>query len=243
MSSVYMCKLKLSILFVIALIYSGKAQQYEIAFMGGGVKYIGDIGKEDYFYPSDIGGALVFKNSINPWMYGRIGFSYLPIQGYDSESQNIGRRLRNISFSGKVMELNLGIEYNFLPRNPFLKGRKYNRFTPYMSSGIVLSNYFGQMSKNGSAGTDFGGVSMGIPMIIGFKYKLAEHFLFAVESGARYTFTDNLDGSFTYYHRLLNKDNIGKHSLSTNMNSNDWYTFTSIGLIYTFGDLRCYFGF
>ncbi len=242
MISIYMCKLKLSILLVFSIFFFGNAQQYEIAFMGGGVKYIGDIGKEDYFYPSDVGGSLLFKSTINQWMHARIGFSYLPIRGDDLESENIGRQMRQVSFSGNLLELSLGIEYNFQPRNPYLRARKYNRLTPYMFSGISVTNYFGKSQKKQNGERDYSGVAVGIPMILGIKYKLSEHFLFSFESGARYTFTDNLDGSYSMY-RKINTENLDKTTPSTNINSNDWYTFTSIGFIYTFGDLRCYFGF
>jgi hypothetical protein len=32
-------------------------------------------------------------------------------------------------------------------------------------------------------------------MIVGFKARLAQNFVIGIEVGARYTFTDNLDGS------------------------------------------------
>jgi hypothetical protein len=43
----------------------------------------------------------------------------------------------------------------------------------------------------------------------------------ALETGARYTLTDNIDGSFN--------QNFG------NINNNDWYVFTGATLTYTFG--------
>ena len=35
----------------------------------------------------------------------------------------------------------------------------------------------------------------GIPMVLGIKAKLTNHFVLAAEIGARYTFTDEIDGS------------------------------------------------
>jgi hypothetical protein len=206
--------------------------------MGGGSKYIGDIGKEDYFLPSDLGGGILFKSTINPWMYMRLGFNYMEISGYDSESSSAGRIMRNYSFNGNIMEFNMGIEYNFLPRNPFKKSTNYDRLTPFMFSGISMINYSGTITNNNNLTDDYSGLSWGIPMVLGIKYKLTDHFLFAFESGARYTFTDNLDGT------SKNSKAYGfNFAGTTNINSNDWYTFTSIGIIYTFGDLSCYFGF
>ena len=238
MRTAYMNKMRLSILLFFSLIFTGVSQQYEIGLMGGGSKYIGDIGKEDYFLPSNLGGSLLFKNTINPWMYMRLGFSYLGISGDDAQSGSAGRRMRNYSFAGKIIEFNMGIEYNFLPRNPFKKTLKYNRLTPYMFSGISMINYNGSITNNTNLTSDYKGLSWGIPMILGIKYKISEHFLFTAESGARYTFTDNLDGT------SKNSKAYGfNFAGTTNINSNDWYTFTSVGIIYTFGDLSCYFGF
>ncbi len=236
-----MFKKALFLLFFAVNILNISAQQYEIGIQVGGTKYIGDIGKEDYFYPSDIGGSLIFKNTINPWMLMRLSFSYFPTSAYDNESYNLGRQTRNWSFTNNIMEVSMGIEYNFIPRNPFLRGRKHNRFTPYMFTGMSLSNYFGKLYQNGNPDNayEFNGIAMGIPMIVGFKYKLSEHWLFSSEIGARYNFSDNLDGSQKY------SEHIDHYTIypTTNRQSNDWYTFTSFGLIYTFGDLRCYFGF
>jgi hypothetical protein len=47
--------------------------------------------------------------------------------------------------------------------------------------------------------------------------------------GARYTLTDNLDGS-----NPLNKIAFG------NIGNNDWYLFTGLTISFTFGDLPCY---
>ncbi len=238
MRTMYMNKIKLSFLLISSIIFSVPAQQYEIGLLGGGSKYIGDIGKEDYFMPSNFGGSLLFKSTINPWMYMRLSFSYLGIRGDDSQSNSIGRRMRNYSFSGNIMEVNMGIEYNFLPRNPFKKTLKYNRFTPYMFSGISMINYSGNITNNTNLTAGYNGLSWGIPMILGIKYKISEHFLLAFESGARYTFTDDLDGT------SKNSKAYGfNFSGTTNIHSNDWYTMSSVGIIYTFGDLSCYFGF
>jgi hypothetical protein len=48
----------------------------------------------------------------------------------------------------------------------------------------------------------------------------------ALETGARYTLTDNIDGSFN--------QKFG------NINNNDWYVFTGATLTYTFGTKPCY---
>ena len=75
--------------------------------------------------------------------------------------------------------------------------------------------------------------SIAIPMIVGVKTNLTTNFVLGLEVGARYTFTDNLDGS--------NPDNDNLKSLRFgDLNNNDWYVFSGITLTYTFGNKPCY---
>lgn len=70
-------------------------------------------------------------------------------------------------------------------------------------------------------------------MIIGLKTRLVQNLIIGVEVGARYTFTDNLDGS--------NPINDNFETLRFgNLNSNDWYVFSGFTLTYTFGKNPCF---
>jgi hypothetical protein len=57
--------------------------------------------------------------------------------------------------------------------------------------------------------------------------------VFGFESGARYAFQDDLDGSNP------TNDNLSNARFG-NLNSNDWYVFTGFTLTYTFGDKPCF---
>jgi len=237
-----MNKLKLSLVFLFLSIGFLHAQKYEFGISAGGTNYIGDVGRQYYFYHNKIGGGLVFKNTINPWMSLRMGGNFLPIYADDAQAENKGRNARGLKVDGRLLEFSFGIEYKFLPKNPYIRHLKSQRITPYMFTGMSFVNYSGNLSKNEGFTHQYSGANIGIPMILGIKMQFAEHLLIAFESGARYNFTDNLDGTNDIYN---NKDILIKGGVipSTNTNSNDWYTFTSVSLIYTFGDLSCYFGF
>jgi hypothetical protein len=72
-----------------------------------------------------------------------------------------------------------------------------------------------------------------IPMIVGIKSNILPSLILGFEVGARYTFTDNLDGS--------NPKNENLQPLQFgNINSKDWYVFTGLTLTYTFGEKPCY---
>lgn len=68
--------------------------------------------------------------------------------------------------------------------------------------------------------------SIAIPMIVGLKANVLPRFILAIETGARYSQSDNMDGSFN--------EKFG------NINNNDWYVFSGLTLTYTFGKSPCY---
>ena len=232
--------IKLCIFINIATIW---AQQNELGMVVGSGNYIGDIGREQYFYPNKTGWGIVFKRTINPWFSARLNLNYFQISAKDSEAESAGRRIRNFSSEADILNFDVGIEYNFIARNPFLQLQSIHKITPYFFTGIGLGSYSGkfyQNISNKSAAYKFNGANLNIPMVLGLKYKVSSHFIIALETGAYYYFTDNLDGTSGFYgneKKILNDGIIP----TTNLHSNDWYTFTSVSFIYTFGDLSCFF--
>ena len=70
-------------------------------------------------------------------------------------------------------------------------------------------------------------------MAIGYKSNFLGNLILGVEVGARYTFSDALDGS------LPDNQNNQQFRFG-NINNNDWYVFSGITLTYTFGENPCY---
>ena len=218
------------------------AQGYEIGLVAGGGNYVGDIGKEDYFSPNKVGGGVVFKRTINQWFSLRFNLNYFQIDTDDAEAESKGRNARGYRSTGNIIHFSAGIEYNFMVRNPFLQLRSIKKLTPYFYTGVGLGNYSGKffMDPKSEKGMDYSGTNLNIPMVLGIKYKASQHFIIAFESGAYYYLSDNLDGTYAVFgdeDRVLKNGGIP----TTNINSNDWYTFSSVSFIYTFGDLSCYF--
>ncbi len=237
-----MTKFKILIFILFFKIASLWAQEYEIGLAVGGGNYVGDIGREYYFYPNKIGGGIVFKRTINQWFSLRFNLNYLQLQAIDTEAESLGRQLRGFESNADILHFSAGIEYNFMARNPFLRLQSIHRFTPYFYTGAGLANYTGAFhyGKQDDKILKYNGAHLNIPMVLGIKYKISQHFIIAIESGAYYYLTDNLDGTNAYFGDE-NKVITDKTSFSTNVNSNDWYTFSSVSFIYTFGDLSCYF--
>ena len=128
---------------------------------------------------------------------------------------------------GKLIVLN---EFNFLE---FDLHSNEKTITPYVFTGINHFIYNEIYILSNESYLDYRNSSFAIPMIIGLKTRLVNNFIIGFEVGARYTFSDNLDGS--------NPINENFETLKFgNLNSNDWYVFSGFTLTYTFGKNPCF---
>ena len=130
------------------------------------------------------------------------------------------------------MEISEGLEFNFLDFN-LHSGKKVA--TPYLYTGISVTNHDNYYFLNGvQTSENTSSWAYGIPMILGFKTTFIDNFVLGFEVGARFTFSDEIDGSMP--------DSANKEPLYSfgNKNNNDWYMFTGITLTYTFGLNPCY---
>ena len=202
-------------------------QIHEIGVFIGGSNYIGDVGKSTYVSPSNIAGSLLYKYNLNPKIALRSTFSYLPIQGDDAKSTNEIRVNRNFNFKNTILELAVGIEYNFFDYDMTSSDQT---FTPYILVELAGINYDTVASEITTGQYNLKSkTSYAIPIGLGFKTKLADNIGFAFETKIRYTFEDDLD----YTTSKIASLNFGG-------NSNDWYVFTGFSLVYAFGRPSCY---
>jgi hypothetical protein len=102
-----------------------------------------------------------------------------------------------------------------------------------VASGINFFAYDDLYVELGETKKNKGKNAIAIPIILGIKSNISRSLVLGAEVGARFAFTDNLDGS-----------NPKDESLSAlrfgNLNNNDWYVFSGITLTYTFGEKPCY---
>jgi hypothetical protein len=224
-------------LIIISLFISKKAdaQIYEVGLFVGGSNFIGDVGATDYISPNQpaIGAIIKWNRSARHSFRASIIFSDL--EGIDEKSDDPRRAQRGYSFNTNILEISAGMEFTFLDFDLHTSGIKG---TPYLYTGITAGNhdnfYFnqsGQLTAENSNSWAFG-----IPMALGFKTNISNHLILAAEIGARYTFSDALDGS------VPNETNREQFSFG-NTNSKDWYVFSGITLTYTFGRRPCYCNF
>ena len=207
-----------------------QAQIHEFGIFAGGSNYIGDVGPTDYVAPKDLALGLVYKWNRSPRHSWRVSYTYGKISAKDADSDASGRQQRGYEIENSIKELSLGLEFNFFDFNLHDSGFKA---TPYVYSGLSYFRYDEKYINNGRVYTEDAKGGIAIPMTLGIKASIADSFVLGFEVGARYTFSDNLDGSNP-------KDDAYEPYRFGNLESNDWYVFTGFTLTYTFGNKPCY---
>lgn len=225
----------LLILISLFVIKNSDAQIYEVGVFAGGSNFIGDVGATNYISPNQPAFGIIAKWNRSARHSFRASVIFSELKGVDGKSDDPRRIERDYSFNSSILELSLGMEFTFLDFDLHTSGMKG---TPYLYSGITLTNhddyYFTPSGEFTSGGTF--SWTIGIPIVIGYKTNISNQLILAAEIGARYTFSDELDGSVP--------DSEDREQLSFgNTNSTDWYVFSGITLTYTFGRRPCYCNF
>ena len=209
------------------------AQLHEIGVFGGGSNFIGDVSKNAkrfYIAPNEFTFGIIYKWNKSKRHSWRFSATTSKISGNDLDSKDPGRIDRGYRFENNIKELSAGLEFNFFD---FDLHQSHFFATPYLYTGISTFNYESLYFSGGRQQFDKKSWGFGIPITVGVKMKISSSLVFGIESGARYTFTDDIDGS-----------NPKSDSLSSfkfgNINSNDWFVFTGATLTYTFGQNPCY---
>lgn len=207
------------------------SQIHEIGLFAGGSNFIGDVGATTYIAPNKAALGIIYKWNKSPRHAYRFSYTQSMLESNDSKSKEGSRIQRGYSFTNTIKELSAGLEFNFFDFN--LHETK-TKVTPYVFSGI---NYFFHdelyVDNIGDTYKENTGNSIAIPMIVGIKSNVSRRFIIGLEVGARYTFTDNIDGSNPDT-TTLQQNRFG------NINNKDWYVFSGLTLTYTFGEKPCY---
>lgn len=208
---------------------------HEVGAFLGGSNLIGDIGSRKFINTKAPAFGIVYKYNITTRYSFRGSFTYSKLVNKNYFSSDLNRFRTFLSAENEVKELSAGVEFNFFDFNLHDQDRD---LSPYVYLGI---NYFQYdlfyIDKNdplilNEYDKD---LEFSIPLTLGVKVKLDQKFVLGFEVGARYTLTDNLDGSNPVDEFEANPNY--KHGALYN---NDWYVFTGMTLSFTFGRLPCY---
>jgi len=222
---------------IVTTSFIAHSQTYEIGAIIGGTNYIGDVGKTTYISPNAPAYGGIFKWNRSLRHAFRASIIIANIKGDDAESNESRRRERGYSFENTVKEFSVGLEYTFWDYNIY-SGRQVS--TPYLYTGLNYILYKASYIRpSDKFFRDYDqAAALAIPMVIGYKVKFSTSMAFGFEIGARYTFTDDLDGS-NPVKGLSNSEDLK----FGNINNNDWYVFTGVNISFTFGRKPCYCNF
>jgi hypothetical protein len=207
-----------------------QAQINELGIFVGGSNYIGDIGPTTYINPNSPAIGILYKWNRTLRHSWRFSYTQSTITSKDTDSEEISRKQRGYSFENNIKELSAGIEFNFFD---FDFNTLKRNITPYVFTGLNLSFYDGLFFINKQAKFDSKQKTLALPIILGVKSNLTSNFVLGLEVGARYTFAEDLDGSFS------KNENLKSYSFG-NLNNKDWYVFSGLTLTYTFGIKPCF---
>ncbi len=225
-----------SVFLLISTAFSANAQTYEIGGMIGGANYIGDIGRTNFISPNTLAVGGIFKWNRSARHSFRGSFLVANIKGEDAKSDNSRRSERNYSFKNTVKELSIGLEYTFWEFD--VHGQRPIS-TPYLYTGLTTFAYSALYKKPNDQIVKYdNALSFAIPMVVGYKASVGQNAMVGFEIGARYTFTDDLDGS-----NPVKKFSDDQNLKFGNTNSDDWYVFTGITVTFAFGRKPCYCNF
>lgn len=206
-----------------------QSQTHEIGVFAGGSNYVGDIGSTSFIKPNKLAGGLVYKYNLNPRIALRGTYTYIPIGADDADAEEQTRKNRGFSFTNNIHEFAAGVEFNFFDYN--ISDYK-TTFTPYILAEIAAFNYASPERVNANNNVELKNTfSYTLPVGFGVKGRLDDHFAIAFETGVRFTFIDDLD---------YTTDKI--NSLNFEGNGNDWYMFTGVSIVYSFGRPPCFSG-
>lgn len=206
------------------------AQIHEFGIFAGGSNIIGDVGNDKYINPNETAYGLIYKWNVNPRYSWRVSYIQSKITSNDQNASDSRRQARGLRFDNNIKEAAIGFEFNF---NDFNLHTLDKKITPYVVASLSYVHYDGLFFPSNIAKSDNAHGTVGVPMIVGVKHNILPNWIIAAEVGARYTFADDIDGSYPTNKNLQNLK-FG------NLNSKDWFVFTGITLTYTFGEKPCY---
>ncbi|BAO55046.1 hypothetical protein NMS_1037 [Nonlabens marinus S1-08] len=225
----------LAFLFCIVFAFA-KAQTYELGVWAGGSNVIGDVGSTNYVSPNALAVGGIFKWNRSSRHSFRATLIYSQLSGDDAKSDDRSRELRGLSYEYNALEASVGIEYTFWDWELY-SGQQ--QITPYMYSGITALRHGSEaLNNNGELEEYDKDITFAIPFVLGVKSNLTQHLILGAEIGARFSFTDNLDGS-NPTGELEDREDLK----FGNKSNKDWYVFSGITLTYTFGRKPCYCNF
>lgn len=157
----------------------------EAGVMMGYGSYNGDIAPDVQFIKMNYG--VFYKKQFNEFIGIRLNYQSFNLNVSDAGSSNVYAIARNYAFQRNFHELTIMTELYF---NKFMSGKKGYRLTPYLGFGAGLLIGAGtDISSNGYFNNQY----PVIPINLGLKYGITNHFNLFAEYKQSFTISDYID--------------------------------------------------
>jgi hypothetical protein len=179
------------------------SQNFHFSVRAGVASYNGDLKKKSFsFSQSSFIGSIGAKYDLTEHRTARTYFSLTSLKGDDKKGNPVMKD-RNLNFKTRVIEWELGAQYNFLNMNnswwtPYIyAGIGVFHFNPYTKDVNGSKTFLKPLSTEGEgfvAGVKkYSLTQLSIPFGFGAEHSLNEDMKVGLEFGYRKLFTDYLD--------------------------------------------------
>lgn len=245
------------------------AQVWELGAQVGGAGYIGDLNPTNPLKISGLSFGGFVKANFDPnWA---VSFNYYSgkIKADDAKSSNEQFRQRNLSFSNKLHEMSVLVDFNFFD---YFSGGGFSRFSPYLYTGVGAVFFNPRTEFDGreydlavyqTEGKKYKKTALSIPFGFGLKYNIKSNWTLMTNIGYRNAYTNYLDDVNGYYldpadastdpaispmqqvlsdrsNEVLGYNVGGKGIQRGDFRKRDTYMFVGIGITYTFVSQKCF---
>ena len=157
----------------------------ELGAMVGYASYNGDVASDIQFIKMNYG--AYYKKQLNSYIGVRLNYEKINLEASDAASLNAYNLARNYYFRRNFHEVSVLTELYF---NRFVNGKKRYRFTPYLGFG---AGYLITTSVDVSSNGKFANQYPFVPINLGLKYSITNHFNLFAEYKHRFTTSDYID--------------------------------------------------
>lgn len=213
-------------LFICFSTFNANAQETEIGFGLGGLKYSGDLSRGINIKSIKPAGTAFFRTNLSKTVSFRVAATAGKLGASDERTPiDPFAELRDASFDIFIFEASTVFEYHFL------KWREEStqlRWTPYFFAGIAIFGISGESEKP----VEYSNIQPSLPFGLGVKYVLNPKWYIGAEFGARKTFFDYIDN-------VSAGDGVIKDYQYGNKFDNDLYYYMGVSLTYSFYTIPC----
>jgi opacity protein-like surface antigen len=207
-----------------------QSQNLHLNLFAGTSNYSGDLQDKRFtFSQSNFAGGVGLSYDLSDQFSIRSGVTFGSLSANDKYGRN---SLRNLNFTSKLTEVNLGFEYFITPLSAHLltpyvfAGISVYHFNPYTYDTTGKKTYLKPLSTEGEGfvpgKSNYNLTQFAIPFGAGVKLSLSDNINVGLEVGYRKLFTDYIDDvSGTYVDQVSLLANRGPEAVELAYRSNE----------------------